>query len=339
MRGDDTASPLVSVIVPFFRAGAAAQRTLRQLAALEYERLEFLLVDDASDDDTLRHLETFAPAGRRVRIVSLQENLGPGPARNAGLAQARGTYVWFVDWDDDWDPRILDAMVAAAQNHDADIAFARAQWVGGPARLDVDTDGLDRFSVLSAPEAFDLLLVGKIKGYLWNKLFRREVLGPSPFPALRSQEDLIVVARAIRRSRRVVALPQVLYSHVVRVGSLTNSRPVLGNLTAARDVIFRIANELPSTPRRHERLLHYELLHLFARATTAIRFLPPAEARREIAAVRPRIRLRDVATVARTDPKLAVRALALKSAGPAFPLLRSTVLAVLGGVRPAREAR
>jgi glycosyltransferase involved in cell wall biosynthesis len=75
---------------------------------------EIVLVDDCSDDGTSEVLETLhrEHGERRVKLVSLSQNMGPGSARNAGWEIAQGEYVAFLDADDVWHPRKIELQLA-----------------------------------------------------------------------------------------------------------------------------------------------------------------------------------------------------------------------------------
>jgi glycosyltransferase involved in cell wall biosynthesis len=103
---------LLSIVVPFHNSAAKSERLVSTLANLRDERIELVLVDDGSTDDTverLRRVSFNVPA----KIIT-QENKGPGGARNTGLDQATGEYVWFVDSDDDIDPAAVDLLASLA---------------------------------------------------------------------------------------------------------------------------------------------------------------------------------------------------------------------------------
>tara|TARA_R110001592_G_C13182011_1_gene751050 strand:+ start:1925 stop:4102 length:2178 start_codon:yes stop_codon:yes gene_type:complete len=63
--------------------------------------VEFIIVDDASTDGTAHILETQLKNQKNVVVLNQPNNLGPGPARNAGLLRASGDWVWFLDDDDE----------------------------------------------------------------------------------------------------------------------------------------------------------------------------------------------------------------------------------------------
>ncbi len=117
----------VSVIVPAYEAAHSLDACLDSVAAQTHPPLEVLVVDDGSSDATA------AVARRRAPGVSLisQTHLGPGAARNAGLARARGDYVAFLDADDRWTPGFLAATVAFLEAHPEAVAVN----TGGRTRL------------------------------------------------------------------------------------------------------------------------------------------------------------------------------------------------------------
>jgi glycosyltransferase involved in cell wall biosynthesis len=94
--------PKVSVVIPTRNRAGFLARALRSVLAQRDADLEVIVVDDASSDGTSRLVRSVND--ERVRLVSLTERHGEGGARNAGIAQARGRWVAFVDDDDLWAP-------------------------------------------------------------------------------------------------------------------------------------------------------------------------------------------------------------------------------------------
>lgn len=337
MHDADQSLPLVSVIVPFHNAGALAVDALERLRQLTYPRLEFVLVDDASADDTLTFLESFS-SPHRVEVLALRQNVGPGPARNAGLEAAVGGYVWFVDWDDDWRADILDVLVDAALEHGADVVTARGRW-RSPELGDLEfTDGCDHLNVVDPAHAMDLVLSGAIKGYLWNKLFRRAAVTPNVFPAMRTQEDICAVATIIGAGATVACIPDLVYWHVRREGSLTNSAaPDLRNLSIARETVRQAAARAGGTTERRILLLHYDYAYwLLSRAMTAIRLSDPHIAEREVREVRAEMRFGDIARLFPRFPTVATKALLLMLAGPRVATIRSSYVGLRARLRRRR---
>ena len=97
--------------MPAYDTAATVGDAVRSVLAQSRPDFELVVIDDGSSDDTASVVDRLA-ADRRVRLLR-QENQGAAAARNAGLAEARGRYVSFIDSDDLWLPTYLEAMAAA----------------------------------------------------------------------------------------------------------------------------------------------------------------------------------------------------------------------------------
>ena len=108
------ASPLVSIIIPVYNAETHLGECLNSVRGQTLKQVEVIAVNDGSQDGSLRILREQAARDSRVVVID-QENQGPGPARNRGLAAATGKFVAFID-PDDWypDPDILETLYTEA---------------------------------------------------------------------------------------------------------------------------------------------------------------------------------------------------------------------------------
>jgi cellulose synthase/poly-beta-1,6-N-acetylglucosamine synthase-like glycosyltransferase/peptidoglycan/xylan/chitin deacetylase (PgdA/CDA1 family) len=95
---DSGETPMVSVIIPAFNEEKVIAATLEALRATDWPRVEFVVIDDGSQDRTAEVVETIAAADPRVRLLR-QENAGKAAAANHGLREARGEIVVAVDAD------------------------------------------------------------------------------------------------------------------------------------------------------------------------------------------------------------------------------------------------
>lgn len=114
-------APSVSVVIPCFNNAAFLRESADSVLGQSLEKLELLLIDDGSTDETLSVMKDLAGKDGRVSVFT-QKNSGPGAARNAGIAAARGEYVYFLDGDDCLsDPQGLEKLYAAASKDRLDI--------------------------------------------------------------------------------------------------------------------------------------------------------------------------------------------------------------------------
>lgn len=92
-----TVRPLVSVLIPAYNAAAWVAKSLESVLAQDWPRVEVVVVDDGSRDDTLAAARRFE--SKRVKVVT-QENRGAAAARNRALSLAQGDYIQWLDADD-----------------------------------------------------------------------------------------------------------------------------------------------------------------------------------------------------------------------------------------------
>ena len=127
----------ISIIVPAHNVASYVSQTLDSLLAQEFAAFEVFAIDDGSTDDTLKVLSSY---GQRFddrdlsyRVIH-QTNGGAGSARNAGLRQAKGRLIGFLDADDLLHPCALAALVDAIDKSGCDMVF--------PLCRHVDPDGI-----------------------------------------------------------------------------------------------------------------------------------------------------------------------------------------------------
>lgn len=147
-----TENPLVSVIIPAYKAAEFIGETLDSVFAQTFTRHEVIVINDGSPDteDLERVLQRYPSNLRYIK----QENQGAAAARNAGLRTASGDYVAFLDADDTWLPTFLEKQLDLLKQSGADLVFADALLFGdsplngrtfmevNPARAEVTAENL-----------------------------------------------------------------------------------------------------------------------------------------------------------------------------------------------------
>lgn len=120
--------PLISVIMPCYNAESHLKTSINNVLSQTYPNVELIVIDDGSTDSSVSILEEF---GSDITII-LQENAGPGPARNRGIEKSSGEFIAFLDADDYWELHCLQALYDALSNTDAGLSYCGWQNVGGP---------------------------------------------------------------------------------------------------------------------------------------------------------------------------------------------------------------
>ncbi len=214
--------PRVSAIVTTHNAAAHLPELGQRLAAMPVVD-EIVIYDDASSDSTPALLKDFAARDERVELFLASCNAGVARARNEALAHCGGEFIWFADPDDRWSPELVEVLYQALVDTGADIAVARADQRPADDQHTVVIDGVDRWTTRGREATVESVLMGDMHGYLWNKLLRRSIVPTAPFPPMRSQSDFLGLIRTLPGSKSTVFVPQVLYTHIERPGSITRT--------------------------------------------------------------------------------------------------------------------
>ena len=234
-------SPLISVIVPVYNVEKYLNQCVDSLICQEgFDSYEILLVNDASTDQSLALARSLAEQHDKIRVVD-KEHSGLGFTRNAGLKEARGEYILFVDSDDWVAPTLLATVYKAAQDAGADLVFfnySRENELMGNSRVSpmpyteptmdkTMTDGL--FDELIGPDYSPWrrceMLGCAVRRFYKKSLFTDNhiLFGDEQVIML---EDLPVAIEVHRLAKRIVLLPDVLYFYRYNPHSLTtNYRP------------------------------------------------------------------------------------------------------------------
>ena len=110
--------PIVSVVMPAFNAGQFIAEAVDSVIKQTFNSWELIIVNDGSTDDTQAIVEKYAVADPRIKLVN-QQNKKLSAARNAGIANAKGEWIAFLDADDSWVAEKLENQLATAEKQPA----------------------------------------------------------------------------------------------------------------------------------------------------------------------------------------------------------------------------
>ncbi len=174
--------PKISVIVPIYMIETYLTDCIQSIMKQTYTNLEIILVDDGSKDNCPQICDQMAEIDDRI-IVIHKENGGLVSARKAGLKVATGEYATYVDGDDFIEPHYYETMMHAILTSSSDIVIAgycrdyyqnSISFIPKLPEKTYEGEAIKNLycEMLSYGEFYD----AKISTYLWNKLFRRELL-------------------------------------------------------------------------------------------------------------------------------------------------------------------
>lgn len=222
-------TPLISIVVPIYQIDRYIGICIESLLNQTYENVEIILVNDGSPDRCPEICDLYASKDSRIKVIH-KENGGLVSARKAGLLAATGKYVGYVDGDDWVGAGFVESLYTAISTADADIAaggfsrdlFNRTVHFADLLPCGVYEGGrLDelRSKMISLGDFFKI----GVSTYVWNKLFRREVLLEAQMPvdnAISIGEDAAVTYPAIMKAKRVVITDTCAYHYRQREDSM-----------------------------------------------------------------------------------------------------------------------
>lgn len=109
----------VSIVIPVFAVSDYIERCITSVMSQTYDRIECIIVDDASPDDSItkcEHLISNYEGPIRFTILHHEHNCGLSASRNTSTNAASGEYVFYFDSDDELTPDCIEKMLKPIQN-------------------------------------------------------------------------------------------------------------------------------------------------------------------------------------------------------------------------------
>ncbi|MEV0454692.1 bifunctional glycosyltransferase/CDP-glycerol:glycerophosphate glycerophosphotransferase [Catellatospora methionotrophica] len=218
---------LLSIVLPAYKVQGYLRECLDSILDQDFGDVELIAVDDRSPDHCGEIFDEYAARDSRVKVLHLAQNVGLGEARNAGLAEARGEYVWFVDTDDTLTPGALETVARALREQSPDVLivdFERTYPIGRPRRSRLRRS----FAAAAGPNGADLQsrpdLIKTIHT-VWNKIVKRDLLAKLDLRfAPGWYEDVSWTYPLLVGAERIYALPEVCYAYRQRrQGAITRT--------------------------------------------------------------------------------------------------------------------
>lgn len=208
----------VSVIIPVYNREAYIEECIQSILQQSYQDFEIILVDDGSTDSSFEICSRLASNDSRIKLFSL-DHTGVSAARNKGIDESTGTYLFFIDSDDVIHPVLLEHLIAQLETHCVSIAATRG--------LDVQADQWDNTVVpeMITHKSFEITnyytnenLIqfffsrNSIFGRMGGILFRRDYVDTTRFNTdLQIGEDICFVYENILKGSAAVVLEEKGY--------------------------------------------------------------------------------------------------------------------------------
>lgn len=119
--------PKVSVIIPVYNVEEYLRECLDSVVNQTLQDIEIICVNDGSPDNSLAILEEYAKKDERIRIIEHEKNKGLGPARNTGIDNVNGDYIFFLDSDDYVKNDVIEKLYDKITETNSDLVFSQTE--------------------------------------------------------------------------------------------------------------------------------------------------------------------------------------------------------------------
>lgn len=219
----------LSIIVPFYGVEQYIEECIRSLYNQDIPREEYevICVDDCSPDGSRAIVERIEKDYPTLRLLTCPTNMKQGGARNLGLKEAQGEYIWFVDSDDSIMPNVLTQILAAAEERKLQIL--QFSYLNGEKKMSCS----DKDKAVQRGEEFLFNNAEQISwGYKimgpWRQIYLHSFLKANDLKYIEyvQYEDTDYVLRTFIAADRVAAIDAVVYKYRKNESSTTNEAKV-----------------------------------------------------------------------------------------------------------------
>lgn len=243
-------TPAVSVIIPVRNSGRYFRECLDSVTRQTLQDIEIIIIDDASTDGSDTVAEAYAAQDPRITVIHHTESTGAGPARNDGMAIAKGEYIAFMDSDDLYPTAdVLEKLYCTAVDKKANICG------GSLYKIDADGNILDR----KVPDQYfekegwinyrDYQYDGGFYRFLYRKTFLKD--NNIIFPAYKRFQDPVFFVKAMDKANLFYALTSYTYSYRIK------HKSILWNYEKIKDHLAGIQELLLFSSQKNYCHLHY----------------------------------------------------------------------------------
>ena len=211
-------NPKISIIVPVYKVENYLDKCVESILNQTEKGFELILVDDGSPDNCPKICDKYLLKDSRVKVVH-KENGGLSDARNAGIKEAIGEWLSFIDSDDFIAPDMIENLLSNAENENADIAICDAVLFKDGENPSF-TDSTEKKVMDSIGAQGKMINERLFSVNTWNKIYKKSLFDDIVFPKGRLYEDLATTYKLLDKSKKVVYINGKKYAYLQRATSI-----------------------------------------------------------------------------------------------------------------------
>lgn len=218
----------VSVIIPVYNVGEYIVKTMESLIDQTFKDFELILVNDGSRDNSIAYAETALKNSTVNYKVINKDNEGVSKARNKGIEEATGKYLYFLDGDDYIDKSFLEKMYHCAEKEEAQVVFCGYTHMNASGQQESTLLKVHKYleKPISGVEAAAKMLNNEIWISAISGFYLREFIMENNISFqsdIKFGEDTIFAVKALANAKLVASVNEPLAFYVRRNTSVTKT--------------------------------------------------------------------------------------------------------------------
>ena len=232
--------PLISIVVPVYNVEKYLSRCLETLLNQTYPKLEIILVNDGSTDNSGAICDNYGKKDKRIKVIH-QSNKGLSGARNTGIGYAKGEYLGFVDSDDWIELNMFEVMLKTAIETNVQVIECKLQKAHN--KLDHNSLSISRdVHIENRVEALTRIIKNQSFS-VWRRLYKTQLVKDILFVQGKNSEDVYYTLEVFDRINKIAYVNDELYSYFIGGVSITRGGYRLKTLDTV-DAALHLANKI-----------------------------------------------------------------------------------------------
>ena len=203
----------VSIIVPVYNAEKYIKQCLESIISQTYENIEIIVVNDGSKDNSLNILKEYVKKSNKMKLVD-KKNGGVSSARNAGLKEATGEYITFVDSDDWLEKNAIEIMLRNIKDFDI---IQSSYYINADIKFNQKENNTDDINKIKRDILMKNYITDSNTGALrcvWGKLIKREAIKNIKFEeSIYLLEDGLFLYECMDNIKKIKFIKENLYHY------------------------------------------------------------------------------------------------------------------------------
>lgn len=215
-------NPLISVIIPIYNKEKYLECCLESVISQTYKKLEIVLVDDGSTDDSQKICEQYAKEDLRIKVFH-KSNGGVSEARNFGIEHSKGQYITFVDSDDKVTEDYVEFLWKLIENGKYNMSVCSLYIYFG-SNNHIVAQGNGQREILSSKQCIERMCYdNEVVACVCAKMMHRDLFHNIKFPIGKLFEDIGTSYRLFEENMEIACGFSPKYYYCIRPNSIVTS--------------------------------------------------------------------------------------------------------------------